>query len=135
MSTFGIGIDRVLIHRVAAAYQRWGERFAKRVLGPQELEVFRRRLQRHHRQGVHYLAKRFAAKEAFSKAMGLGLHSPMLMPRLEVLNDRGGKPFAKAHGDLAAWLDTRGLKAHVSISDEQDAAISFVILETSEPMR
>ncbi|MFZ9537938.1 MAG: holo-ACP synthase, partial [Burkholderiaceae bacterium] len=114
---------------------RWGDRFAKRVLGPQELEVFHRRLQRHQRQGVHYLAKRFAAKEAFSKAMGLGLRSPMLMPRLEVLNDRSGKPYAKAHGDLAAWLDTRGIKAHVSISDEQDAAIAFVILETMEPMQ
>jgi len=52
-----------------------------------------------------------------------------------VLNDRSGKPYAMAHGDLAAWLDTRGIKAHVSISDEQDAAIAFVILETMEPMQ
>jgi holo-[acyl-carrier protein] synthase len=132
MPTFGIGIDRVLIHRIESAFARWGERFARRVLGPQELEVFSERLQRHRKQGVHYLAKRFAAKEAFSKAMGLGLRSPMLMTRLEVLNDRAGKPIVRAHGDLALWLEARRLSAHVSISDEQDAAIAFVMLERDE---
>ncbi|NCW01169.1 MAG: holo-[acyl-carrier-protein] synthase, partial [Betaproteobacteria bacterium] len=96
MSTFGIGLDRVLIHRIAAAYDRWGQRFAQRVLGPQELEVFWQRHQRHQRQGIQYLAKRFAAKEAFAKAMGLGLRSPMLMPRLELLNDSLGKPYVHA---------------------------------------
>lgn len=132
MPTYGIGIDRVLIHRIDAAFARWGEQFARRVLGPQERNVFNKRLQRQHKQGIHYLAKRFAAKEAFSKAMGLGLRSPMLMPRLEVLNDHAGKPYVHAHGDLALWLEARQLNAHVSISDEHDAAIAFVILESHE---
>lgn len=134
MPTFGIGIDRVLIHRIDSAYQRWGDRFARRILGSQELVVFANRLQRNQRQGIHYLAKRFAAKEAFSKAMGLGLRAPMLMPRLEVLNDSSGKPTAYPHGELARWLEARRLKAHVSISDEQDAAIAIVILETEEKL-
>ena len=133
MSTFGIGLDRVLIHRIAAAYDRWGQRFAQRVLGPQELEVFWQRHQTHQRQGIQYLAKRFAAKEAFAKAMGLGLRSPMLMPRLELLNDSLGKPYVHASAELAQWLEQRKLSAHVSISDEQDAAVAFVMLETTEP--
>jgi len=130
MPSYGLGIDRVLIDRIAVAFERWGQRFVRRVLGPGELEVFHQRLQQHQRQGIHYLAKRFAAKEAFGKAMGCGLRSPMLMPCLDILNDASGKPVAHAHGALWQWLVERSITAHVSITDEQDAAIAIVLLET-----
>ena len=132
MPSFGIGIDRVLIHRIATAFERWGYRFAHRVLGPGELEVFDQRVRAHPRQGLHYLAKRFAAKEAFAKAMGCGLRSPMFMPRLDILNDAYGKPVAHAHGDLKQWLADRGLTAHISLTDEQDAAMAIVMLEADQ---
>lgn len=132
MSIFGIGIDRVLLARIAAASARWGERFARKVLGPGEWSIYSQRLHMHPQRAVQFLATRFAAKEAFAKAMGIGLRSPMCMPHLEVLNDGCGKPLAVAHGDLQAWLSAHQLRAHVSLSDETDAALAMVLLERVE---
>jgi holo-[acyl-carrier protein] synthase len=133
---YGIGTDIVLIERIRTLQARWGERFARRVLGPDELKEYHRR----HGRGTpgperaaRYLAKRFAAKEAFSKAIGLGLRGPMTLLSLQVLNDRHGKPIAVPRNALAAWLDERGLVAHVSISDELDSALAFVVVERRDP--
>jgi len=129
---YGIGSDIVAMHRIEALLERWGDKFARRVLGPDELQEFlRRRSRGAHGAGyaARYLAKRFAAKEAFSKALGLGLRGPMTLLSLEVLNDRRGKPFARARKELAPYLEARRLIAHVSLSDESDHVMAFVVLE------
>ena len=129
----GIGTDICDIRRIRAALQRHGERFAEKVLGPNEIEVFRARRARVEARGVAYLATRFSAKEAFSKAIGLGLRSPMRWRDCETLNRPSGPPEIRLHGALAAWFDQQGLVAHVSLTDESDYATSFVVVETRQP--
>ncbi len=129
---FGIGTDVVDLRRLRATWQRRGERFAERVLGPGEIVVFRGRLARVEARGIAYLATRFSAKEAFSKAIGLGMRMPMTWRACEILNAPGGKPEIRLHGALAEWFAARGLVAHVSVSDETDHAASFVVVETEE---
>ncbi|NLD67928.1 MAG: holo-ACP synthase [Limnobacter sp.] len=129
---YGIGTDVVQVDRIVDLLARYGDRFARRVLGPDELAEFQRRRSR----GGHgpaysarYLAKRFAAKEAYSKALGLGLRGPMTLLSLQVLNDRRGQPVARPRKALADYVRERGLVAHVSLSDEVDSAVAFVIIE------
>jgi holo-[acyl-carrier protein] synthase len=129
---YGIGTDIVLIKRIRDLLARYGDRFARRVLGPDELVEYLRRGSRGTAgadRAARYIAKRFAAKEAFSKALGLGLRGPMTLLSLQVLNDRRGKPIAVARKALEPYLRERGLTAHVSISDEVDSAVAFVVLE------
>ena len=131
---YGIGTDIVRIDRIEGLIAKYGERFARRVLGPEELLEYRRRLGRgQHGPGysARYLAKRFAAKEAFSKALGLGLRGPMTLLSLQILNNRRGQPIAHARKELLPYLEQRGLSAHVSLTDEIDSAVAFVILETN----
>ena len=127
---YGIGTDICDLRRMAATLDRRGERFAEKVLGPQELQVFRARRARVEGRGIRYLGTRFSAKEAFSKAIGLGLRMPMTWRSCEILNLPSGQPHIVLHGELAAWFDARGLKAHVSVTDETDYATSFVVVET-----
>ena len=75
------------------------------------------------------LAKRFAAKEAFAKAIGTGVRAPVLLTALAVVHDDLGKPSFEYSPALAAYVAERGLTAHLSLSDEQDTVIAFVILE------
>ena len=126
---YGVGTDICDVRRIAAAYARRGERFAERVLGPHEIEVFRARLAKVESRGISYLATRFSAKEAFSKAIGLGLRMPMTWRDCEIVKTPSGKPEIRLHGALAAWFDARGLRAHVSVTDETDYAASFVVVE------
>ncbi len=133
---YGIGTDIVIIARIEKLIEKWGDRFPRRVLGPEELAEYRRRLSR----GAHgagyaarYLAKRFAAKEAFSKAIGLGLRGPMTLLSLQVLNARSGKPELRPRKELVGWLAERNLVGHVSLSDEVDSAVAFVVVEVREP--
>ncbi len=128
----GIGTDICDVRRIRATLERRGERFAERVLGEHELAVFRARRARAEARGVSYLATRFSAKEAFSKAIGLGIRMPMTWRACEILNEPGGKPFVRLSGVLAEWFDGRGLQAHVSVTDETDYAASFVVVETRE---
>jgi holo-[acyl-carrier protein] synthase len=127
---YGIGTDICDTRRIAAAFDRRGDRFARRVLGPSEFELFSARLRMHRARGISYLATRFSAKEAFSKAIGLGLRVPMTWQDCEIVKAASGKPQVRLHGELAAWFSARGLHAHVSISDETDYAASFVVVET-----
>jgi len=127
---YGVGTDICDIRRIGATLQRRGERFAEKVLGPTELKVFRDRRAKVEARGIAHLATRFSAKEAFSKAIGLGMHMPMTWRACEILNERSGKPFIRLHGELAAWFEARGLVAHVTVSDESDYAASFVVVET-----
>jgi holo-[acyl-carrier-protein] synthase len=125
----GIGTDICDIRRLKAALARRGDRFADKVLGPAERQVFELRRARSEVRGIAYLATRFSAKEAFSKAIGLGMRMPMTWRACELLNRPGGQPFVQLHGALAEWFDARGLQAHVSITDETDYAAAFVVVE------
>ena len=129
---FGVGTDICDVRRIAATLERRGERFAEKVLGPHEIEVFRARRARVEARGVSYLATRFSAKEAFSKAIGLGMRMPMAWRDCELVKAPSGKPQIRLHGTLAVWFEARRLQAHVSISDETDYAASFVVVETRE---
>ena len=126
---YGIGTDICDVRRIAATLTRRGDRFAEKVLGPTELLVFRERRAKVEARGIAHLATRFSAKEAFSKAIGLGLRMPMTWRACEILNERSGKPVVRLHGELAAWFEARGLVAHVTVSDETDYAASFVVVE------
>ena len=126
---YGIGADICDVRRIAATLARRGDRFAERVLGAHEIEVFRARRAKVEARGISYLATRFSAKEAFSKAIGLGMRTPMTWRDCEIVNAPSGKPQLRLHGALAVWFDARGLQAHVSITDETDYAASFVVVE------
>lgn len=129
----GIGTDVCDITRIEAALARHGERFAQRVLGPEELRVFEARRSRVARRGLSYLATRFSAKEAFSKAIGLGMRMPMSWRACEIINAPGGRPEIRLHGELARWFDERQLRAFVSVSDEAHIATAFVVVEKAIP--
>jgi holo-[acyl-carrier protein] synthase len=129
----GIGTDIVLVERIRDLLARYGERFARRVLGPDELAEYRRR----HGRGEHgpayaarYLAKRFAAKEAFAKAAGTGLRHPLHLRSIAVTHSELGQPGLRFNAELSSWLQQHGVTAsHLSLSDEQDFVIAYVILE------
>jgi len=126
---YGIGTDIIRIARIDAALQRHGDRFAERILGDEELEKFRRRRAKVEARGLRFLATRFAAKEAFSKAIGLGIHMPMTWRAMQTLNAPSGKPVVRTSGALAAFMQENGLTAQVSITDEDEYAVAFVIVE------
>ena len=129
---YGIGTDICDVRRIAAAYARRGDRFAGKILGPHEAEMFRSRQARAATRGISYLATRFSAKEAFSKAIGLGMRLPMTWRDCEIVKGANGKPQIRLHGALAAWFEARSLLAHVSVTDETEYAASFVVVETKD---
>lgn len=122
---YGIGTDVVEIGRIQKALERHGQRFALRILCPPELERFKR-----HRLPANYLAKRFAAKEAFTKALGTGIRSPANWHGVWVRNLASGKPVLEFSDALQKFLKGKGVtSAHVSLSDEKGVAFATVILE------
>jgi holo-[acyl-carrier protein] synthase len=121
---YGIGTDIVAVRRMADFWQRHGERGLEKMLAPEEREVCRASP-----DPGRFLAKRFAAKEALGKALGTGVRDPLLLPAIAVSHDELGKPAFAFAPELAAHLAARGLLAHLSISDEQDYAVAFVVLE------
>jgi holo-[acyl-carrier protein] synthase len=126
---YGIGTDICDVRRIGAVLRRRGDRFAGRILGPHEIEVFNARSAQFSERGIRYLATRFSAKEAFAKAIGLGMRAPMTWRGCEIAKQSSGKPEIRLHGVLAAWFEARRLTAHVSVSDEADYATSFVVIE------
>lgn len=126
---YGIGTDIIQIARIEAALARNGERFAEKILGAQELEKYHRRTAKVPARGLRFLATRFAAKEAFSKAIGLGMRMPMSWRAMQTLNAPSGQPLVVLSGSLEIWMQERGLTARVSITDEADYAVAFVIVE------
>ena len=132
MAIYGIGTDVVQVSRVAAVMKRTKGRFAEKVLGPDELRIYHARNARSEVRGLAFLATRFSAKEAFSKAIGLGMRWPMTWRALQTLNQPSGKPMIAASGELAEWLAQRGITAKITVSDERDYAVSFVIAEVPD---
>jgi len=129
---YGIGTDLVEIGRIAAAVDRFGDRFAERILGPQERARYEARRARSASRGLAYLATRFAAKEAVSKAIGLGLRSPMTWRAVEIVNAPSGQPQVVAHDALAEFLRARRLRLSVSVTDEQSMAMAFAVAEVMD---
>ena len=122
---YGIGTDIVEIPRIEAALGRFGERFARRILCEPELRRFAT-----HRKPAAYLAKRFAAKEAFTKALGTGIHAPANWHGVWVVNLKSGKPQLEFSSDLKELLKERHIRhAHLSLTDEREIASATVILE------
>ena len=121
---YGVGTDIVSVARMAAYRQRHGDRGLEKMLAPEEREACHISA-----DAARFLAKRFAAKEALGKALGTGVRDPVLLPAIAVRHDELGKPVFTFSPELASHLAARGLVAHLSISDEQDYAVAFVILE------
>ena len=127
---YGIGSDIAHIPRFERLYAKQGVRFAAHILTPSELAQFQKRHAQNHARGVRFLATRFAAKEAFSKACGLGIRMPMHWHTVQVVNLPSGRPTMQGLGAMAAWLEERQLHCHLTISDELDYAIAYALLET-----
>jgi len=122
---YGVGTDLIEIGRVERVLKRFGERFAQRILCESELKRFRT-----HRKPVAYLAKRFAAKEAFTKALGTGIHAPANWHGVWVVNLKSGKPVLEFSPELKSLLEKRKISgSHLSLTDERDMAAATVILE------
>lgn len=126
---YGIGIDLIEIERIAAACERHGERFARRILGPDELQRYEERRRRAANRGLAYLATRFAAKEAVSKALGLGMRQPMSWRAVQIVNAASGRPQAVANGPLVDFMRARRLRLQVSVTDERAIAAAYAIAE------
>ncbi|HEY3326461.1 MAG TPA: holo-ACP synthase [Novimethylophilus sp.] len=123
---YGIGTDIVEVSRIEDALARFGEAFAQRILNYREWMAFE---QSHTKP--RFLAKRFAAKEAFAKALGTGLRAPATLQNIGVTHDDLGKPMLDLAPELQALLDRRGIHCqHLTISDEKALAVAFVVLES-----
>jgi len=123
---YGIGIDVLEPYRVERLVQTYGERFAKRVLTPLEWPAYLKSA-----RPVLFLANRFSAKEAFSKAMGTGFRYPVTLQCISVVQNRAGKPGFEFHPMLEQFVRSRGIVAHhLTISDEKSLTCACVVLET-----
>jgi holo-[acyl-carrier protein] synthase len=122
----GIGTDIVEVARIRAALERHGQRFAERILGADERAEYAAS-----RDGTRFLAKRFAAKEAFAKALGTGISPPATLQAVMVGHDPAGRPVYRYDARLAAHLAGQGLSAHLSLSDEADYVVAFALIERS----
>lgn len=131
---YGIGTDLCDVRRIGQSMARHGERFARRVLSDAEYATWQARSTRWPERGLRYLATRFSAKEAFSKAIGLGMRMPMTWQSCEIGKLPSGKPVIVLHGELKTWFEAQGLRAHVTVTDETDYAASFVVVEKVSTM-
>jgi holo-[acyl-carrier protein] synthase len=121
---YGVGTDLVVIGRMREFWERHGERALEKLLAPEEREACRSSS-----APGRFLAKRFAAKEALGKALGTGIRAPVLLPAIAVVHDELGKPGFSFAAELADWIAERGLACHLSLSDEKDHALAFVVVE------
>lgn len=123
---YGIGTDIVEVARIEASINQFGDDFAKRILTESELASYLKSQIK-----SRFLAKRFAAKEAFSKALGTGLRAPCTFQNIAVSHDDLGKPILLLADELQAFLTAKHIKqTHLSVSDEKNLAAAFVVLET-----
>ena len=128
---YGIGTDICDIRRIQASLDRHGERFAAKVLSDAEMATWKARSARWPERGARYLATRFSAKEAFSKAIGLGMRIPMTWRLCEIGKLPSGQPVIVLHGVLKEWFEAKGLSAHITVTDESEYAASFCVVETA----
>lgn len=122
----GVGVDLVDASRIERLLNQYGDQFARRVLAPAEWLAFETSA-----RPVWFLANRFAAKEAFSKALGTGLRYPVTLHAISVSADAAGQPAFGFHGPLPAYLASRGIvRQHLGLSHEKGVACAFVVLES-----
>lgn len=127
---FGIGTDIVSFPRISELHERYGMKFARRILSDIELEEYQS-----HAQQARMLMKRFAAKEALSKALGTGLRHPVGLREISITHDELGKPVFDLSVLLENYIEKLGVSGiHLSISDEREHAVAFVVLERSGRM-
>lgn len=126
---WGIGVDLCQLGRVQAAYARQGERLVLRLLTPAEQRAFHTRWGELPARGLQYLASRFAAKEALAKALGTGIRGVMGFQAASILSDELGKPCVHPHGELTKMFESQGLRAHISLSDEEGWVIAYCLVE------
>lgn len=131
---YGVGTDIIQIDRVRGVMERTRGRFVEKILGPREMKIYLARKARSEKRGLAFLCTRFAAKEAFSKAIGLGMRWPMTWRAMELLNQPSGEPAPHCTGELAEWVRERGLTVRVSVSDEHEYAVAFAIAERGGQM-
>ena len=125
MSVIGIGTDIVKVPRIKRLIKKRGNKFAQRILHQNELLIFNQ-----HKSAANYLAKRFAAKEALSKALGTGIAKGISFDEIEVINNEDGKPLLILHGAALDISNQLGVEnTFISLSDEKKYAIAYVILE------
>ena len=120
----GIGTDIVSVQRIGRLLSRHPDRGPHHLLHPAEISEATAAPSRE-----RFVAKRFAAKEALAKALGTGLRAPVLLPAIRVEHDALGKPFFSFESELADWICQRSLQIHLSITDEVDHAVAFVVVE------
>ena len=122
---YGIGTDIVEVKRIREVLNKYGIALAKKILTSQELLTYKRTEGKE-----NFLAKRFAAKEAFAKALGTGMRFPVNFKSIEIIHDLLGKPKIKTVPELTILMKSHNIKhCHLSISDEKNIAAAFVILE------
>lgn len=121
----GIGTDIAAVARIGRLYERHGKRALEKLLAPAEMADFAKT-----KDPARFLAKRFAAKEALGKAIGIGVAAPATLPNIAIVHDMLGKPAFDYAPPLAHYLAERHLVAHLSISDEAEYAVAFVVLES-----
>jgi holo-[acyl-carrier protein] synthase len=122
---YGIGTDIVAVGRIEQALNRHGDRFARRILAAVEWDEFAISVHR-----ARFLAKRFAAKEAFVKALGTGMRHPATWHNIHVTHDALGRPGFGMEPELAQALEQRNIRGHhLSISDEAEMVVAFSVLE------
>lgn len=122
---YGVGTDIVKVARMQRNLERWGDRFAERILTSSEFNDFSVTTKK-----ANFLAKRFAAKEAASKAMGLGFQDGLELKHISISHEKNGKPLLEFYDFAKKFLATKGINAsHLSLSDEKEYAIAFVTME------
>jgi len=122
---FGIGTDIVRVSRMQKDLERFGDKFAARILTPSELIEFHQSP-----NPAHFLARRFAAKEAAAKAMGTGFANGLHLNHIGVTHDAMGKPMLEFHDQARRFIGDHGITTvHVSLADEIDHAVAFVTFE------
>ena len=125
---YGIGTDIIAVERIEAALARFGERFARRILTATEWQEFTVCTHR-----ARFLAKRFAAKESFSKAVGTGMRHPVSWQNISVVHNALGQPSFGLTAELAQNLAQRSIhRHHLSISDESKMVVAFSVLEQNQ---
>ena len=122
MNIFGVGIDIVEVERIKKIHQKYGEKFARKILSNNELKNFLK-----DKNKIHFLAKRFAAKEAVGKALGVGIKNGSILKNIEIKNDINGKPFVNIN-DIEKLNMTEKKEIHISLSDEKKFSIANAVI-------
>ena len=126
----GVGIDFVEINRIESVFKKWGSVFSRKILSKKELHFFSSyKNSRLPFLAITYLAKRFAAKEAIGKALGLGIRHPVSFKSIEIFNDQHGRPYPVFNSELKQFCDIKNYKFHLSISDQKKYAQAFAVIE------